>query len=434
MKNSFAPTAYDDACKAIDDLTLFVKKHTIDHTIECLRRLGHPERQFRVIHVAGTNGKGSVCAFTESILRRAGLKTGLFVSPHLITLRERICINGQWVSEEAFVRAFHKVRTMADGLVADGSTFPAYFEFLFLMGMVIFAEEGVHTAVLETGLGGRLDATSSVEEPMLSIITPIGLDHTAFLGDTIQAIAGEKAGILKPNVPLLYADTDARASDVIESRARELGIVYEAFDPKGVRVNSLDAAGTGFSCDGEDFHIAIPAHYEAENAGLVMAAMSLLSRTYPDVYGKDLLTPAVIKEGLAKAYWPGRMEQIAPGIYVDGAHNMHGMKAFLQAAGSLTNGQPCDIVFAVMADKDVKDMIEAMCRDLNLRHVYLTSVDSHRAADPADLQNIFLENGVEAATCVDVKTAFGQACAAKDESLLFCVGSLYMVGEVKTYI
>ena len=203
---------YEEAVAYIEETPKFTTKNKLSHTKECLRRLGNPEKKFRVIHVAGTNGKGSTCAFLTSIFREAGYSCGLFTSPHLVTINERFQINEQNIDDDTFLAAFLKVRALADELVAECSYHPTYFEMLFLMGMVIFADAGVDYVMLETGLCGRLDATTAVEEPAACVITSISFDHMQYLGNTIREIAGEKAGIIVPGVPVIFDGNDKEAA------------------------------------------------------------------------------------------------------------------------------------------------------------------------------------------------------------------------------
>ena len=214
---------YEEAVAYIEETPKFTTKNKLEHTKECLRRLGNPQDSFRVIHVAGTNGKGSTCAFLTSILREAGYSCGLFTSPHLVVINERFQINEQNIDDASFLRAFEKVKALSEELVAEGNYHPTYFEMLFLMGMVIFQEAGVDYVILETGLGGRMDATTSIENPLACVITSISFDHMQYLGNTIEAIAGEKAGIIVPGVPVIYDGNDERAAGVIRARAEELG-------------------------------------------------------------------------------------------------------------------------------------------------------------------------------------------------------------------
>ena len=213
---------YEEAVNYIAEVPKFTRKNKAENTIELLRRLGHPEEKLKVIHVAGTNGKGSVCAFTESILRHAGKRTGLFISPHLVKINERFQINQEQVSDEVFLEAFCRVKDAMDRMVQDGFYHPTYFEILVAVGMVIFAEEQVEYLVMETGLGGRLDATNTVAHPIATVITSISLEHTEYLGDTIEQIAWEKAGIIKEGVPVIYDGRNRAVEKVILEKAEQM--------------------------------------------------------------------------------------------------------------------------------------------------------------------------------------------------------------------
>ena len=202
---------YEEAEAYINSVPKFTSKNKPENTLELIRRIGHPERKMKVIHVAGTNGKGSVCAFLSSMMTAGGKRCGLFTSPHLVKMNERFQINNIPVSDEIFLGAYDKVMKIVKEMQEDGFYHPAYFELLFAIGMVIFEEEGVEYLVLETGLGGRLDATNIVEHPIVTVITSISLDHTEILGDTIEEIAGEKAGIIKLRVPVVYDGREKRA-------------------------------------------------------------------------------------------------------------------------------------------------------------------------------------------------------------------------------
>ena len=242
---------YEQAVAYIEETPKFTKKNSLDHTKECLARLGNPQNHFKVIHVAGTNGKGSTCAFLTSILREAGYSCGLFTSPHLVEINERFQINEVNIDNDTFLAAFQKVKALADELVAEGSYHPTYFEMLFLMGMVIFAQAGVDYVTLETGLGGRLDATTAIEDPAACVITSISLDHMQYLGNTVKEIAGEKAGIIVPGVPVIYDGNDPDAAQVIGEKAKELGspaykVVQSETKILGNDKNGIDFCGSDF--------------------------------------------------------------------------------------------------------------------------------------------------------------------------------------------
>ena len=214
---------YQEAETYISELPKFTKKNTLEHTQKFLSFLGNPQNGKKVIHVAGTNGKGSVCVYLDAMLRAQGKHTGLFTSPHLIRMNERIRMDGEPVSDETFTRLFLRTQQSVRRMEAEGLPHPSFFEFLFGMAMAGFEEAGVEYVILETGLGGRLDATNSISGPLTCILTSIGLDHTEILGNTLEEIAAEKAGILKPHVPVIFADTQQESSRVIEERAGELG-------------------------------------------------------------------------------------------------------------------------------------------------------------------------------------------------------------------
>ena len=216
---------YTEAVEYILNVPKFTTKNKPEHTVELLKRLGHPECGMKVIHVAGTNGKGSVCAFLSEMLTLAGKKTALFTSPHLVRINERFQINNVPISDELFLESYQKVQAAIDGMVKDGLPHATYFELLYAVAMVAFQKEKAEYVVLETGLGGRLDATTAVEDPAACVITSISLDHMQYLGNTIPQIAGEKAGIIKMGVPVVFVDTDKDASAVIGAKAKEMKAV-----------------------------------------------------------------------------------------------------------------------------------------------------------------------------------------------------------------
>ena len=223
---------YEEAAAYIEEIPKFTKKHTLEHTKTFLKRLGNPAADRKIVHVAGTNGKGSVCAYLQAILMAEGKRTGFFTSPHLVSVNERIRVDNIQIDNETFLKVFRKVLKIVRQMVEDGIEHPSYFEFLFGMGMTAFAETDVEYIILETGLGGRLDATNAIDNPALAIITSISLDHTAILGDTIEKIAGEKAGIIKPGVPVFFdgssSGTDVRMLPGDECRACTGGVGISA--------------------------------------------------------------------------------------------------------------------------------------------------------------------------------------------------------------
>lgn len=425
---------YEEAVAYIEETPKFTKKNSLDHTRECLRRLGNPEKKFKVIHVAGTNGKGSTCAFLTSILREAGYSCGLFTSPHLVRINERFQINEINIDDDTFLAAFEKVKALADELVAEDSYHPTYFEMLFLMGMVIFADAGVDYVTLETGLGGRLDATTAVEDPVACVITSISLDHMQYLGDTVSKIAGEKAGIIVPNVPVIYDGNDPDAAKVIEKRAKELGSPAYKVVQSDARVLGNNKDGIDFSLKDEyygdtSFHIPFIAWYQVMNASLSLTTMEVLRNVIP-------VTMEQMQEGIKNTRWQGRMETILPGVIVDGAHNEDGVRRFVETAERFQDEYPLTLLFSAVNDKDYQDMIHTICQKIKFRKVVTTEVGGYREVPSAELAEIFQKEGCkDVANSDSIQEAFYMAIEAKGEDgMLFCVGSLYLVGEIKALL
>lgn len=425
---------YEEAVAYIEDIPRFTTKNSLDHTRECLRRLGDPQEKFRVIHVAGTNGKGSTCAFITSVLREAGYSCGLFTSPHLVEINERFQINEEVIDDDTFLCAFEKVKKLSDELVAEGNYHPTYFETLLLMGMVIFAEAGVDYVTLETGLGGRLDATTAVENPAACVITSISLDHMQYLGNTVSEIAGEKAGIMVPGVPVIYDGNDPDAAGVMREHAEKLGCPYYELKREDTEIHKITKDGIRFSLKDEIygdtvFDIPFIARYQVMNAALAVKTIQVLKDQIP-------VSLEALKAGMAKTRWQGRMETVLPGVIVDGAHNEDGVEKFVETAEHFQKEFPLTLLFSAVDDKDYTDMIRTICTRIRFRHVIVTQVGGYRKVPVEELAEIFREDGVpEVEAIEDVPAAFERAVKEKGEDgMLFCVGSLYLVGEIKAVI
>ena len=425
---------FNEACTYIEDTPKFTKKHSLQHTEECLKRLGSPEKSFRVIHVAGTNGKGSTCAFLESCLREAGYRTGLFTSPHLTDIRERFVICGEKVSEETFLAAFERVLSLSEELETEGKGHPTYFEMLFLMGMLIFCEGGAEIVVLETGLGGRLDATTAVRDPAACVITSISRDHMQYLGDTVEEIAYEKAGIIAHGIPVIFDAQNEKAASVIRRKAEEENCPLYAVIPDEVNIMKKSLSGIDFSYgndyDGYNtFHIPFIAEYQVMNACLAIRTLSVLSRS------GDIHVPAEqLAEGIRKTVWPGRMEMILPGVVVDGAHNEDGVQKFLETAERFRGEKrPIGLLFSAVNDKDYECMIRDIAGRLDPAWCVTTEVGGSRQVPADELASLFGSAGVKDVTAVrDPSEAFRTALGKKpEEGILFCAGSLYLAGIIK---
>lgn len=420
--------AFLEAEQYIDGIPKFVKKNTMQDTKAFYRKLLCPCRKTKVIHVAGTNGKGSVCAYLQSVLMEAGYRTGMFTSPHLVDIRERIRVDHELISEEEFAEVFRQVRERC------GSGYhPSYFEYLYFMAMLYFEKKQPDFIILETGLGGRLDATNSFETPCICIITEIGLDHTEYLGETLSEIAAEKAGIVKRGIPFVYFAKNKTVSDVFEKTAKKAETEAFSVKPEEICLKNYDKKGIDFSyCSGyykySTFHLSGAALYQTENAALCIRALAVLGeRRLAEISDEEL------RRGLKKARWEGRMEEVLPDVWVDGAHNADGMKAFLASVRADKSGNGRILLYSSLAEKACGEMIGAIKNAGVFEEIVVTRIDSYRAADTAFLEKLFGERKVT--VIEDVREAFRYClCRRAEGRKVYAAGSLYLTGQIKALI
>lgn len=420
---------YAEMERRLNDIPKFGAKASLDNLSSYLDILDHPERNLRVIHVAGTNGKGSVCAFLDSMLRAGGYRTALFTSPHLVTVRERFRIDGQMVSEEKTAGAFDRVLSLMEEGMEKGLGPLTYFEVLFLMSLLIFREEEIDYCIMETGLGGRLDATV-LTVPVLCVITSISLDHTAVLGETIEEIAREKAGIIKRGIPVAVMEEDPGAFSVIKEVAADRNASLYPLKNEEIiilkkRKNYIDFSIVNRYYNSSRLRIRHRARYQVMNASLALLALHVLLPDFP---------PASVAAGLEGMVWPGRMEEIEDRIFVDGAHNPG---AILRIRDQLDDpGDPdyghWNLLFAVCEDKDYPTMIKSLA-GIPFRRIYVTSMRTDRAAGAREIGKLFEESFSCPVFVLDsVREAYYTARQTiSDEECLLCLGSLYLVGELK---
>lgn len=424
--------SYEEAVSYIESTPKFTSKNSLEHTRRCLALLGNPEKCFRIIHVAGTNGKGSTCAFLDSVLRCAGHSCGLFTSPHLVRINERFVVNGVMIRDEEFLRSFRQVMEMVDRAGKEGLAHPTYFELLFLMSMVIFRDAGVSFAILETGLGGRLDATTAAENPILCVITSVSIDHVQYLGNTIREIAGEKAGILVKGVPCVLDGNDGEALLVLREKARETGAPFRIVKRSETRILRYLPEGIVFrygrACRDKTYTIPFIADYQVMNAALCIASAEELNSRYP-----GMIPEKALSDGLRSACWPGRMEQILPGVIVDGAHNEDGIRRFLETAQRYSGKAPLTLLYSSVSDKNYKNMISEITKTGLFRSIVTTQVGGPRQAPAQTLAELFRQGGAaDTVAEPDPEAALRRAFRKKGEDgILFCVGSLYLVGMIK---
>ena len=416
---------YREIVDYIEEIPKFTVKNPPEHTKELLRRLGNPENDMKVIHVAGTNGKGSTCAYLASMLTTGGCKTGLFTSPHLVKINDRFRIDGKIMSDEDFVESFLKVKKVIDEAGEDGYAHPSYFETLFLMGVDYYKRKGVEYLVLETGLGGEKDPTNCVEKPLACIITSISIDHVQYLGNTIPEIASAKAGIIKPGVPVIFDGHVEEAAKVIEKRARELESPAYKLKPTQYALKEQTREGIVFEFEGELLQIPYIAEYQMMNASLAYFTMKSLQH----IHG---ICDEKLKEGIRNVKWPGRMETILPGVIVDGAHNADGVAQFVKTVHQFRQNNRVVLLFSAVSDKDYEKMIQLICEDIQPHAIVTTQIEGERLISSEKLAELFKKYGAQQVVAVSVvKEALNQALALQQDGMVFCVGSLYLIGEIK---
>ena len=426
---------YPEAIQFLYGLRLFGAKFGLENTLKLAALAGSPQAQLRFIHVAGTNGKGSTCAMLESIYRAAGLRVGLFTSPHLVSFRERIQVNRRLISEGDVVRLVAEIKPLLSQFPADHH--PTFFEVVTVMALKYFAGQKCDLVIWETGLGGRLDATNIVT-PLASVITNIAFDHQQWLGETLEKIAAEKAGIIKPGVPVVTGANESDVLRVIEKITRENNAVL-------IQVARANSSGTGVSpvCFNKTVTSANETHrrdacattlanppalpligeHQRQNAALALATVDILQPQIPVAAEK-------IRAGLAGVNWPGRLQLIEkPGgrkILLDGAHNAAGAEALrVTLEKHFANTRPV-LIFGALADKNWPDI----CRTLAplADHILTVPVASDRAADAHELAAAF-RSANPSAKVESLENLAAAINTSKDKPFIVITGSLYLVGE-----
>ena len=454
-------TTFEEAVAYLEDMPRFtVKKDPADtrNLRWFLRQLGNPEQNLKIIHVAGTNGKGSVCAYMRSVLEAAGYRTAMFTSPHLVDMRERFVIDGKLIAKDAFLQAFSavwdKLRQVNETSCDDNIPIKEkqdftlnFYEYLFCMALYCFAKEKPDYCIIETGLGGRLDATNYVDNKVLCVITRISLDHVQYLGDTTAKIAAEKAGILRPGVPVVYWDGDADATKVICRKASELGAPQIPVSKKDYTFQGFRKKCIDFSLRSEYYdYISLILHtiagYQMENAALAVRAIEVLffdRKVGTGENGSQMQpapgcpTVAEIQQGIQNCFWQGRMEEVLPEVYVDGAHNDDGIRAFLDTVkqDGCTDGRR--LLFGVAADKDCRHMIRRIITSGLFDHIAFTHMHTARSVSMEELKGLLADYPEHHFTMyTEADTAFRQELRDRQPGeRLYVAGSLYLVGEIK---
>lgn len=420
---------YEEALEYIHSLYWRGKKSGLEKTKELLELCGHPERELRCIHIAGTNGKGSTAAMLDSICRCAGIKTGLYTSPYIVRYNERIQVAGRQIPDDTLAR----LTEYLSGLVERMEVPPSEFEFGTVLAFLYFKEQKCDLVILETGLGGSFDSTNVIEQPLLCVITALGLDHTAQLGNTMEEIAKAKAGIIKQGVPVVFYGDNEAGEAVVGKRCKECDAVLVM--PSFAEIKT-EAVGTVFEFQRFSYkqwahtELSLPGLYQQKNAAVVLEAVEQLR-----LLGIGLSETAV-REGLRTVYWQARLEVLReePLLLVDGSHNPQGMQATVESLRQYFPDRKLAFIFGAMADKELDVMIPMF---LPLaKKVYLTAPSMPRAMKPEDLLTVCKKNCNEAdapefVVCPQVKDALYLAEQEGKAGVIVAIGSLYLVGEIK---
>ncbi len=433
-------TNYQDSWSFLDQLQFFKIKLGLDSMNMFMESLNNPHLQFPSIHIGGTNGKGSVGATLLSILTSSGYKVGFYTSPHLSSVRERFRIGDTFISRDEFARQAEKIIHILKGRQIT------YFEFTTALAMLWFAENKVDLAILEVGLGGRLDATNIVT-PLVSVITNVSMDHEQYLGNTISQVASEKAGIIKSNIPVITGASDKEALNVISDMAKKLGssLYSRGLDFSGEQVHGNKSLWSYKSIQSSvvsDLPLNMKGEYQIDNASLALATLEIINPSFP-------VTQEQMKQGLSQVHWPGRLEEFwwstseqishqqAPDkdfayhILLDGAHNPDGALALKKSLKHDFLNERLILVWASMADKDISSTLLQIAPLADV--IIFTKPDEERSADPGMLANLLPENMQPKAVCIDsVRYALDRAMAEYTPGSMICIaGSLYLVGRAR---
>lgn len=419
----------------LEEVPMYGKKDGLHNMERLMARLGNPQDGRPVIHVAGTNGKGSCCAMLAQILRESGYRVGLYTSPHLVEYTERIQVDGRPIGKEEWVQIGMEVKKAAEDIAASGEPHATFFELITAIGFLYFARQQVDVIVLETGVGGRLDATNVVKSPELCLITSISLDHTKVLGNTLPQIAGEKAGIIRPGAPVVLAENQPEVQAVVKERAREQGsrYVYSGDVPTGIPGQYRT----------EDFcydrlETALIGDYQVQNVSAVLWAAHILQEK------GWRITEETLRRGLKNTRWPGRMERrelAGKPILMDGAHNPSGAQMLADYLARHYAPGSCRLVFSALAKKDVSGILTPLLRCPAIGGVIFTCIDGENQMDYlAELwrKGRAAASSPESSASIRCMASPREALqAAVDEpgaALTVCAGSLYLVGEIKAIL
>ena len=414
---------YKEALEYIHSVTWMGSRPGLSRITELCEKMNNPQNSLRFVHVAGTNGKGSFCCMLSEILSAAGYRVGLFTSPFIKEFNERIRINGENIADEDLAEVTEYVRGFADTM----EDLPTEFELITAIALEYFRRQNCDIVVLEVGMGGRLDSTNVITTPVLSVITEISLDHTGMLGDTVEAIAAEKAGIIKAGVPVMFSGTDTRARAVVADAAQKMGcaITYPVYDTLIVERSSVE--GSTFAYDGQTgYTISLSGLYQPRNAAAVICAVMALRQAGYSVSDEAL------RAGLACARWSARFELLRrdPVIIYDGGHNPGGVTVSFASVAQYFPGVKCTALSGIMADKDYAETVEISAP--HIARVFTVTPDVPRALHASAYADTYRAHGVEAIPCDNIDSGVAAAIddARREGRPLIIFGSLYMYADI----
>ena len=418
---------YQDALGYLENLQIFGIKLGLEQTFELLKAAGSPQKKLKFIHIAGSNGKGSCGAMLNAALRRAGFSTGFYSSPHLISPRERFRINGEAISEEEFAALVFTLRQHADEM-AKAESCPTYFEFTTAMAALYFAEKQVDFVIWETGMGGRFDSTNVVD-PLCSVITGIALDHQQYLGDQLEDIAFEKAGIIKSCRPVVVGKMPESVKEVVINRADELNaLVLEAPDDgiSNLEFSILNSVWIqSFDFKGYHINLSMPGAMQRENFRIVFTVLEYMASEFGFSLAEAL-------SGLEEAFWPARCQILPDGIIIDGAHNADGIKTLLESLDEFVPNKKLPIIFGSFKDKNTVECLEAL-EPWAEYFIFLPLATDFRESWSSEELKEMLKN-ISSKKAFSAKNPAEVLELSKNESLRIVCGSLYLAGEFLTLL
>ncbi len=428
MAESFDPIAY------INEPRWHNVSLGLDRIEELLSKLGNPQDSLDFVHVAGTNGKGSSCAFIAQILQESGYKVGLFTSPYLVCFEERIRVNGENIPFDDLTRVTLQVRELAEKMEVH----PTEFELMTAVALLYFAQSNCDIVVLEVGLGGRLDSTNVIKKPSLCVLTSIGLDHVSVLGSSVKEIAAEKAGIIKPQTPVLSYPQEPDAALQIEEAARKANTSVCELSFDGLEILPVERNNEGtlmrpFIYEGEHYEIQLLGSYQPKNAVLALRAAEILNKDERWIIGSE-----AIKKGLRNTSWPGRFQLVAskPDFIIDGGHNAQGAEVLAESLQDVFPGKKPVLLVGVLADKQHRLMLEKV---LPLASAVITMTPPNPRALTAESLAKEAKEILADLSCVDIPVEAGKsieesvlrACQmAGEDGLVLAFGSLYSIGDI----